>query len=145
MSDVLQEDNIILNVTVGTQKEAIEKAGQILVKEGYVEADYIESMLEREKSVSTYMGNHIALPHGTDQSKNLVKTSGISILQIPEGVNYGGDNIAKLVIGIAGKNDEHLEILSKIALVCADEENVEKVVQASTKEEIIEIFEEELV
>lgn len=144
MTNVLKEENVILNVKVDNQIEAIEKAGQVLVDQGYVQPDYIEAMLEREKSISTYLGNNIAIPHGTEQSKLLVKQSGISILQIPEGVNYGGDNVAKLIIGIAGKNDEHLDILSKIAIVCSDEKNIEKIMLANTEAEIIAIFEEEL-
>jgi len=143
-TNVLTKHNVLLNVKVKNQEEAIRQAGEVLVNGGYVKLDYIQAMFEREKSVSTYMGNHIAIPHGTDAAKKFVEHSGISILQIPEGVNYGSGNVAKLVIGIAGKNDEHLDILSKIAIVCSDETNVEKIVQAQTEEEILAIFEEEL-
>jgi len=140
--EVLTKKNILLNVAVKDKREAIQLAGDILVQGGYVEPEYIIAMFERESSVSTYMGNHIAIPHGTSESKKFVKHPGISLLQIPAGVNYGGDHNVKLVFGIAGKNNDHMKILTKIALVCADESKVKKIVQAQTKDEILSIFEE---
>lgn len=138
---VLKKENIRLNALLNTKEEAIRQTGSILVEQGYVEFGYIEKMLEREELTSTYMGNFIAIPHGTEDGKNLVKDSGISIIQVPNGVDFGGGNIVKLLIGIAGKNNEHLDILSNIAIVCSEEENVESLVQAATAEEIIAIFE----
>lgn len=138
---VLKRENIRLNALLNTKEEAIRQTGSILVEQGYVEFGYIEKMLEREELTSTYMGNFIAIPHGTEDGKNLVKDSGISIIQVPNGVDFGGGNIVKLLIGIAGKNNEHLDILSNIAIVCSEEENVESLVQAATAEEIIAIFE----
>lgn len=143
-NEVLSKETVMLDAKVDDQKSAIELAGKLLVDNGCVEQSYIEKMFEREESVSTYMGNGVAIPHGTEDAKGFVKQSGISILQVPDGVEFGEDKVAKLVIGIAGKNDEHLTILSKIALVCADESKVEKIVQASTKEELLSFFEEEL-
>jgi PTS system mannitol-specific IIA component len=138
---ILKSSNIKLNAVINSKEEAIRQTGSILVEQGYVDAGYIEKMLEREELTSTYMGNYLAIPHGTDDSKNFVKESGISIIQVPQGVDFGGGNIVKLLIGIAGKNNEHLDILSNIAIVCSEEENVEKLVQAASTEEIIEIFE----
>jgi PTS system mannitol-specific IIA component len=88
------------------------------------------------------MGNAVAIPHGTGDSKQWITTSGLSIITVPEGVEYGDGNVARLVIGIAGKGDEHLEILSKIATVCEDEDNVDRIVRAETKEELLAFFEE---
>lgn len=138
---ILKKENIHLNAVFNTKEEAIRQAGSILVEQGYVASLYIEKMLEREELTSTYMGNFIAIPHGTDESKGFVMESGISIIQVPEGVDFGGGNIVKLLIGIAGKNNEHLDILSNIAIVCSEEENVESLVQAATAEEILAIFE----
>jgi mannitol PTS system EIIA component len=87
------------------------------------------------------MGNFVAIPHGTDDAKTEVKNSGLAIIQVPEGVDFGDGNIVKLIIGIAGKGDEHLEILSNIAIVVSEEENVEKIVSASTAEEVLSFFE----
>ena len=140
--DVLVEDNIELGVELDSQDEAIRRAGELLVQNGYVEEKYIDSMFEREKSVSTFMGNAVAIPHGTSDSKQWVEKSGLSILTVPEGVDYGDGEIAMLIIGIAGKGDEHLEILSNIAQVCSDEENVAKIVQAESKDELLAFFDD---
>jgi PTS system mannitol-specific IIA component len=137
---ILSEDTIILNARVSDKESAIKLAGQLLVDNGFVEEAYVDQMLERESLSSTYIGNHVAIPHGTEDAKRAVKASGISIVQIPEGVDFGENQVAKLVIGIAGKDNEHLEILSKIALVCSEPENVEKMALAQTKEELLSFF-----
>ncbi len=142
MSEILTPETIELKASLGSQEEAIRRAGQLLVENGNVDDRYVDSMFEREKSVSTYMGNGVAIPHGTNDSKQWVSRSGLSIITVPDGVEYGDGEVAKLVIGIAGKGDEHLEILSKIALVVSEEENVERIVNAETKEELLAIFDE---
>lgn len=141
MGRILTNENIYLNATFANKEEAIRHTGQILYENGYVDANYIEKMLEREKLTSTYMGNFVAIPHGTEEAKQSVKESGIAIVQVPGGVDFGDGNIVKLLIGIAGKGDEHLEILSQIAIVCSEQENVERIVQAGSTEEILSIFE----
>ncbi|RBW68066.1 PTS sugar transporter subunit IIA [Bacillus taeanensis] len=138
---ILSADNVLLNVHAAAKEEAIKIAGNLLVEQGYVEASYIDKMMEREELTSTYMGNFVAIPHGTEDAKKSVKTSGLSIVQIPDGVDFGG-GIVKLVIGIAGKDGEHLEILSKIALVCADEDKVNQIINATSKSELLSFFEE---
>jgi mannitol PTS system EIIA component len=142
MSDILTPETIELNVSLGDRDEAIRRAGSLLVQNGNVEDRYIDSMLEREQSVSTFMGNDVAIPHGTEDSKQWVTRSGLSILTVPEGVEYGNGDRARLIIGIAGKGDEHLEILSRVAIVVSEEENVDKIVNAQTKEELLSYFEE---
>lgn len=139
---ILKNNDILLNEVIETKEVAIRKAGEVLVNNGYVDPDYVESMLEREEIVSTYMGNFIAIPHGTDESKKSIKNTGISVIQIPGGVSFAKedeseDKIVFVVFGIAGKDGEHLEILSKIAIFCSEQENVIKLVNAKTKEEII--------
>ena len=138
---ILSEENIVLNKVLTTKEEAIRFTGQVLVDRGYVESAYIEKMLEREEMTSTFMGNFVAIPHGTDDAKTEVKNSGLAIIQVPNGVDFGDGNIVKLIIGIAGKGDEHLEILSNIAIVVSEVENVEKIVSASTVEEVLSFFE----
>jgi mannitol PTS system EIIA component len=140
-NSVFTKENIRLNVTIPTKEEAIKLTGSVLVEQGYVDADYIEKMLEREQLTSTYMGNFVAIPHGTEDSKQFVKSSGIAFIQVPQGVDFGGGNMVKLLIGIAGKNNEHLDILSKIAIVCSEEENIEKLVNAKNSQEVLELFE----
>lgn len=138
---VLTVENIVLNKELSTMEDAIRFTGQVLVDRGYVEPAYIEKMLEREEMTSTFMGNSVAIPHGTDDAKKEVKKSGLAIVQVPAGVDFGGGNMAKLLIGIAGKGDEHLEILSNIAVVVADADNVDKIVNAETAEEVMGFFE----
>ncbi|PEQ90294.1 PTS mannitol transporter subunit IIA [Bacillus sp. AFS006103] len=139
---ILAKENILLNAVIGSKEEAIRLTGSILVDKGYVDANYIEKMLEREELTTTYMGNFVAIPHGTEDSKPFVKESGISFIQVPQGVDFGNGNIVKLLIGIAGKDNEHLDILSSIAIVCSEEENIEKLVAAKSADEILAIFEE---
>lgn len=139
-SSILSPENIRFNASVDSKEEAIRLTGELLVERGYVKPAYIDTMLEREKLTSTYMGNYVAIPHGTEEGKQNVKESGIVIVQVPDGVDFGDGNIVKLLIGIAGKGDDHLEILSKIALVVAEEDNVHQIVQAQTAEEIMKFF-----
>jgi PTS system mannitol-specific IIA component len=139
---ILKEANIQLNQSFASKTDAIKATGQVLVEQGYVKEQYIEQMLKREELSSTYMGNFIAIPHGTEESKEDVLQSGLSVIQVPKGVDFGNGNIVKILIGIAGKGNEHLEILSKIAIVCSEEENVEKLVQAKSKEDIISLLSE---
>ena len=142
MSEILTPATIELGVRLDSQEEAIRRAGKLLVDNGNVDERYIDSMFEREESVSTFMGNAVAIPHGTNDSKQWVEKSGLSVITVPEGVEYGDGDIAMLVIGIAGKGDEHLEMLSKIAIVCSEEENVVKIVQSQSKEELLAFFDE---
>lgn len=138
---ILSTENIVLNQAFATKEEAIRFTGKLLVDRGYVAPAYVEKMIEREEMTTTFMGNFVAIPHGTDDAKKEVKESGIAIIQVPEGVDFGDGNIVKLIIGIAGKGDEHLDILSNIAIVVSEEENVEQIVKASTEEEVISFFE----
>ena len=141
MSELFSNENIFINVSVGSQNEAIEKAGQALVDSGAVTENYIQAMKDREDVVSTFMGNGLAIPHGTEEAKGNVIQSGLSLLQIPEGVDWNGEEV-KVVVGIAGKDGEHLDLLSKIAITFSEEENVDRIVNAKSAEEIKQVFEE---
>ena len=111
------------------------RAGHQLEDSGYVDPGYAESMLEREKIVSTYIGRGLAIPHGTSETKALVRASGIVILQYPDGVDFGEEK-ARLVIGIAGVGDAHLDILAKISSALDDEEVLERLSVTDNPEEI---------
>ena len=138
-TSILKSDNIILGLKSESKEEAIERAGKMLVKEGYVNNNYIAAMQEREKIVSTYIGMGIAIPHGVGEAKKEVKESGIVVLQYPDGVVFG-DDLAYLVIGIAGFGDDHLEILSNIATSLEDETLVDKLKNTNNKFEILQTF-----
>lgn len=137
--DLLREENIFLNQEFATKEEAIRFAGEVLVKAGYVEESYVDAMIDREKLTSTYMGNNVAIPHGTEEAKKAVLRSGFTVIQVPNGVDFDGQE-AKLIFGIAGKDGTHLDILSGIAIVCSDEKNVEQMVQAKTAKELLTII-----
>lgn len=141
MENLLRDENILLNQSISTQEEAIEKAGELLVDSGIVKAGYVQAMKDREQIVSTFMGNTLAIPHGTDEAKNEVIASGLSLLQIPEGLDWNGEEV-KVVIGIAGKDGEHLDLLSQIAITFSEEENVDKIVNAASPQAIRQVFEE---
>ena len=92
-------------------------------------------MLQRESSVSTYMGNWLAIPHGTNEAKDLIRRSAMSLLRYEEPIDWGGEP-ARFVVGIAGLENEHLEILSKIAVIFSDEDAVQRLIDARTAEEL---------
>ena len=133
--EVLQIKNILTGLPSESKEEAILRAGHLLEAAGYVDPGYAASMLEREKIVTTYIGMGLAIPHGTSETKALVRNSGIVVLQYPDGVDFGEEK-ARLVIGIAGVGDAHLDILAKISSSLDDEEVLERLSVTSDPEEI---------
>ena len=121
---VLTAEGIKLGRKSVTKEEAIQAAGELLEKLGYVDGSYVSAMQEREKLVSTYMGMGVAIPHGTTQAKGTVKKSGIVFFQYPDGVEFG-DEKAQLVFGIAGVGDEHLDLLGNLCTLLEDEARLE--------------------
>ena len=117
---VIVAEGIKLGQKPVSKEEAIQAAGELLEKLGYVDHSYVEAMQEREKLVTTYMGMGVAIPHGTTQAKSTVKKTGIVFIQYPEGIDFG-DEKAQLVFGIAGIGDEHLDLLSKLCTLLEDE------------------------
>ena len=116
---VIIKDGIKLGQKSVTKEEAIQAAGELLEKLGYVDHTYVDAMQEREKLVSTYMGMGVAIPHGTTQAKDTVKKTGIVCFQYPDGVDFGSEK-AQLVFGIAGIGDEHLDLLGKLCTLLED-------------------------
>lgn len=118
--ELLYRENIRTGCKGDTQEAVIRQVGQMLVDSGYVDQPYVDAMLERENSFSTFMGNGLALPHGVEAAKKDIKASGIAVMTFPEGTDWAG-NTVNVVIGIAGVGEEHLEILSVIADKMLDE------------------------
>jgi len=139
--NILTRENIRLGVSLNTKEEAIRYVGELLVANGYVDVSYIDKMLEREEITSTFMGNGVAIPHGTDDAKKSIHVTGIVVVTVPDGVAFG-DNTVNVLIGIAGKGDEHLEVLSNIAIVCSEEENIKKIMDATSPDTVIDLFSE---
>ncbi len=136
---VLTEEGIKTGLASVDKETAIRAAGKLLCELGYVNEDYIDAMVEREKLVTTYMGMGVAIPHGTSNAKETVKKSGIVVMQYPDGVDFG-DEKANLVIGIAGVGDEHLEILANIAGSLEDEELLENLKKNADVDTIMKTF-----
>jgi len=113
-SKILKKKNIKLGLAATDKYTAIKMAGRLLFESGYVEEEYMDAMIQREDDLSTYIGKGIAIPHGVGEAKKNIKKTGMVVLQFPNGVMFEED-LAYLVIGIAGVGNEHLEILSNIA------------------------------
>jgi PTS system mannitol-specific IIA component len=139
MSDILTLTQIKVPGTATSKADAIREAGQILVDAGAVTGDYVEAMFEREKSVSTYMGNFLAIPHGTNEAKDTIKKSALSVIRYESPIDWDGNEV-RFAVGIAGVNNGHLEILGKIAVVFADMDEVDKLLAASSAEEVYDLL-----
>ncbi|HEY3437906.1 MAG TPA: PTS sugar transporter subunit IIA [Actinotalea sp.] len=140
MSDVLAPSDVVITGRAGSKEEAIRQAGGLLVAAGAVDESYVEAMLERERSISTYMGSYLAIPHGTNEAKGAVKRSAMCLVRYDEPVDWDG-NPVRVVVGIAGVGDEHLEVLSRIALVFADPDQAQQVLDAGSAAELYDILE----
>ncbi|MEN7440806.1 PTS mannitol transporter subunit IICBA [Anaerostipes caccae] len=136
---VMVKEGIKLGQKSVSKEEAIEAAGNLLYELDYVEKDYIEAMQERERTVSTYLGMGVAIPHGTGDAKNKVKKTGIVLVQYPDGVDFG-DEKAQLVFGIAGIGNEHLELLGKITQVIDNQDNLEKLKTAGNVQDVLDML-----
>ncbi|MBS7008590.1 PTS mannitol transporter subunit IICBA [Anaerostipes sp.] len=136
---VMVKEGIRLGQKSVSKEEAIEAAGNLLYELGYVEKEYIEAMQERERTVTTYLGMGVAIPHGTGDAKNKVKKTGIVFVQYPDGVDFG-DEKAYLVFGIAGIGNEHLELLGKITQVIESQDNLDKLKTAENVQEILDML-----
>ncbi len=132
---VLADESIVLAGTATTRDEAITEAGQLLVACGAVAPSYVAAMHEREKSVSTHMGNLLAIPHGTNEAKGDIRRTAISFVRYPGGIDWNGKP-AEFVVGIAGAGKDHLALLSKLAMVFVDAEQVERLRSARSAEEV---------
>jgi PTS system mannitol-specific IIA component len=136
---VLELAQINLHGSATTQAEAIDEAGHILVGTGAVTADYPRYMHDREVLVSTYMGNFLAIPHGTNEGKDTVLASALSFVRYDDPLDWGG-NPVRFVVGIAGKDGGHMDVLSSIALIFSEDDEVEKLLVARTPEEVLELL-----
>lgn len=122
----LSESNIHLNANAADKQQAIEMAAFALVQADNVENGYLQGMLAREQQTSTFLGNGIAIPHGTLDTRSMVKKTGVQVFQFPQGIQWGEGNIAYVVIGIAARSDEHLSLLRQLTHVLSDEDTAAK-------------------
>ncbi len=138
---ILEKKNIKLQQASTSKPQAIKDSGQLLVDSGYVDAKYIDSMILRDENLSVYMGSYLAIPHGEFEAKDLIHHSGMSVLIYPEGIDWDG-NTVKIVIGLAGLGDDHMEIISNVATIFSEEENIQKIIEATDIESVYKLFTE---
>lgn len=141
IKNILAPSAVRLNAFAGNKEEAITAVGELLAGCGYVKEEYIAEMLKREEMVTTYIGNGVAIPHGTEESRKMVNKTGLSLVQFPEGIDFGGET-AYILIGIAANDDSHLEILAKLADVVGNIATVDKLIHADSYEEIFKLLTE---
>jgi len=138
-SDLLSRESIVLDGSGGGRDAAITRAGELLVAAGAVEPSYVDAMHEREKSVSTYMGNLLAIPHGTNEAKPAIRKTAISFVRYPDGVDWNGKEV-KFVVGIAAGGNDHLKLLGQIAEVFLDSEQVARLEAATTVDDVLAVL-----
>ncbi|AYF97538.1 PTS sugar transporter subunit IIA [Protaetiibacter intestinalis] len=131
--DILTPERVVLEHRTPTREEAIRDVGRLLVEAGAVRPGYVDSMLAREATVSTSMGNFLAIPHGTNEGREFIDRTALAVIRYPSAIEWDGDEV-RFVIGIAGRENEHLEILGRIAVLFSDDDDVQSLLAAPTAE-----------
>lgn len=124
-----------------TKQDAIKAVSENMIKAGLVKPDYTQSMFDRDLQISTFLGNGIAIPHGTTDKRDSVIQTGLKVIYYPEGVNWDeDDNIAYVVIGIAAKSNEHLDILRQLTRAVIAEDTLARIQSVKKPEELLTIL-----
>jgi len=139
LTELLAEQSIRLDAAAVDRSDAVRQAGQALLEAGAVEASYLDAMLEREDSVSTYVGEGVAIPHGTLAGKDAVKHDALSVLRFPAGVDWGGEQVT-VAVGIAAAGGGHIAILSRLATILMDPDKAAALRAATTAEAVYELL-----
>ena len=134
---ILSKDRISLQASAVDKADAIRKAGELLVTTGCVLPEYVEGMLTREQSMSTSLGNGVAIPHGIYENRDHILKTGISVLQLTDGVDWDEDEKVFMVIGIAASSDEHVGVLSSLADVIDNEENLAELLKTNDPDVVV--------
>jgi mannitol PTS system EIIA component len=134
---ILARERIQLNAAAADRSDAIRKAGELLVSSGCVLPPYVDGMLLRETTMSTYLGSGVAIPHGVYENRDHILQTGISVLQLPQGVEWDEGEMAYLVIGIAASSDEHVGVLASLAEAVEDEAILNELISATDPEIIL--------
>ncbi len=134
---LLSEKTVRVNAAFRTKDEAIRACGELLLSAGLIQSQYIDAMIARDELSTTYVGNGVAVPHGTEASKPFVKKTGLAVVQVPGGVDFGKGRIARLLIAVAAAGNEHIELLTDIAQVCVNDEALGRLLSAKTPSELL--------
>ena len=140
-NEVLIKESILTEQSFLSKEEATIMSGEILLKNGYVEKEYIDSMLEKleTQSFATYIGNGVAIPHGMAEGSQYVNHTGISVIQVPEGVLWN-EEMAYVIVGIAANSDDHMEVLSALADAIEEEDDARKLWKETSSENIFNLL-----
>lgn len=136
---MLTPDSVRLGLSATDRDDAIRQCGEVLVEVGAADPPYVDAMLEREGSVSTYMGEGFAIPHGTDESRTHIQRAALSFAQFPDGVDWNGQRCF-VAIGIASKSSEHIAILQSLAKVLTDGESARRLRESDDVAEILTLL-----
>jgi mannitol/fructose-specific phosphotransferase system IIA component len=139
MAALLPPDGIRLGLQASDRFDAVRQSGQVLVEIGAVEAPYIDAMLERERLISTSLGEGFAIPHGTDESKRYIRGTMLSFLQFPDGVAWDDDEVI-VCVGIAAVGDEHVGVLANLARILTVPESAARLRAAERHEDVLAIL-----
>ena len=139
--EVLLKESILTGQSFSSKEEATIMAGELLLENGYIEKEYIDSMLEKlhTQSFATYIGNGVAIPHGMADGSKFVRHTGISVIQVPEGIPWN-EEVAYVIVGIAANSDDHMGVLSALADAIEDEEDAKKLWRESSAENIYNLL-----
>ncbi|MFP1758556.1 fused PTS fructose transporter subunit IIA/HPr protein [Lonsdalea quercina] len=132
----LSQQDIHIGASAGDKQEAIKQVASALTEAGCVSEGYVEGMLQRELQTSTYLGNGIAIPHGTTDTRDLVRKTGVQVFQFPKGIAWGDNQTAYVVLGIAARSDEHLALLRQLTHVLSDDSVAERLATTTSTEEL---------
>ncbi|MEU4407047.1 PTS sugar transporter subunit IIA [Streptosporangium sp. NPDC023963] len=130
---------IRLAASAADRDDAIRQCGEALLAVGAVESAYIDTMLERERSISTYVGEGVAIPHGTLAAKDAVQHDAISVVRFPGGVDWDGDRVT-VCIGIAAKGDGHVRLLAELAQILMDPDQARALREATEVAEVVRLL-----
>jgi mannitol/fructose-specific phosphotransferase system IIA component len=139
IGELLAHAAVRLGQTASDKFDAVRQSGDLLVEIGAVEAPYVEAMLERERQISTSLGEGFAIPHGTDESRRWIRETKLVFLQYPEGVDWGDDNV-KVCVGIAAVGDEHVGLLARLAAILIDPDQAARLREAKRVDDVLEIL-----
>ena len=140
-NEVLVKEAILTGRSFSSKEEATIMAGELLLQNGYIEKDYIESMLEKleTQSFATYIGNGVAIPHGMAEGSKHVNHTGISVIQVPDGVLWN-EEMAYVIVGIAANSDDHMGVLAALADAIEEEDDAKELWKESSVDNIYNLL-----
>jgi PTS system mannitol-specific IIA component/phosphocarrier protein FPr len=136
---VLGREGVRLGLTATDKWDAVRQSGALLDELGAIEPGYPEAMLERERSVSTFIGEGVAIPHGTDEARSLVRRTTLGFLQFPDGIDWDGNDV-RVCVAIAAKGNEHMAVLSGLAQILMEPEQAETLRNSSSVDEVLQLL-----